>query len=215
MNLDGDLKADVDHAWSWDKSDWFAGERGLTTFELGFNLEEPSPYGIADITFINAQGNRPFPHQASDRGTLLEVRATQGLILGCDIFLEDFAAEDTCMRTALVAVARRLDGTPFYFEANIKDSIPALRDVIPYRWDGPESAGDERVFFDLSLNQWSHVAVDFGRWMVERGMGQRPIFWIYLVNECLKQWRTRDGDIATGSGSGHVKYQVRNFWFKA
>jgi len=214
LNIDGDLKVEVDHDWSWDRSMWFAGDPGETTFTLDFMFEGlDAPYGTADINFKRAGGNRPFPHQASDRGTAIEVRVARDIYLTCDIFLEEFSYDPTSMmRMALVAVCRKTDGKPYYFEADIKDSDMALETVLPLgpvHW--PEGSLIERVFYDIPIGEWVHVLVDFGAWMVEEGMRGRPLYWIYLVNECLREWIGKDGKKYTGSGDGHIKYKVKNF----
>lgn len=131
VNLDGDLKTQLspsqrDLIWKGElpnKSDWFSGNEGFSTFELGYNLENESNfYGTCKIDFVDAYGNRPMPFMSNQYGAIPKIlfNTTINPTIHFDIQMLNFTTDDF-MRTAAVICLKDNSGNQYYFEQDIKD----------------------------------------------------------------------------------------------
>lgn len=131
VNLDGDLKTQLsstqrDLIWKGElpnMSDWFSGNEGFSTFELGYNLEiESNLYGTCTINFVDAYGNRPMPFMSYEYGAIPKILLNNTInpTIHFDIEMLNFTTNDF-MRTAAVICLKDNSGNQYYFEQDIKD----------------------------------------------------------------------------------------------
>jgi len=186
---------------------WFAGNVGQSKIILGFNYSDPSnPFGVCDIQFIDAGGNRPFPYMNMFDGAFPRLYLNQigDITVHFDIKLNDFTYDsNTALRMAVVVVLD--NGTSkIYFEQDIQDS-PLSAAGLPY-------VGSNVVEIHLQTIEngtWVHLDVDFEKMLQTYSTFQfAKSFFVfsnssfvascYLVNECY--------------GTGNVSYDIKNFW---
>jgi len=206
VNLDGDLKMKLSPdqrnlIWEGtqpnDTGNWFSGEEGKSTIVLGYNLSAPqNPFGICDINFVNASGNRPFPYMSYSNYAIPKIYYNNGanLVVHFDLKMLNFTTEDF-MRTAVVVELMDGFGHPYYFELDIKDG-PTV--TLPYL----NSAGGiwEQAYTNVAIGQWVHFDIPFNAFVntYASQIGKNCfIEAFYLVNECY--------------GSGYVNYDVTNW----
>jgi len=160
-NVCGDLSCE-DKAYAWYQEPYFAGAIGESKLSLGFN---DSGYGFADYHFINAYGNRAFPRQRVDRGTLKPIRLEETVMLSADVMLERFIHNNTHLRMALVIHITNPDYASMYIEADLKDS-PIAQSYMPHY--GRDNRLD--IYTDLPLNKWVSLNINMTEWASKFGI---------------------------------------------
>lgn len=174
QNLCGDLQC-TNKDYAWDRSEWFASEadKGQTVFTLSFSPD--GTYGISQLHFENAHGNRPFPYQAVARGTMNLVPISSNVTLEADVLIENFEDDNTMLRMALVVHLAEKD---IYLEQDFKDS-PKAKAIMPFT--SPNC--NEDIVADVPLNVWTHIKVDFMAFAKRFNITQGTIDSCYLVVE--------------------------------
>lgn len=219
LNIDGNLKANItedDRERIWmgkcgDGPDWFSGNLGNSTLEMGFDFSDSeNPVAICDLKFVNASGNRPFAFMSALNGAFpkMYLNQTSNIVVHFDINLEDFTWEPgSWLRTGVVVAIQSNNGSErAYFEQDIKDSDLAKLAMPFHGRDVTES-----LFTDIEIGIWQHLQVPFDNIIqsdpppIAEPFLQQPnstfIESVYLVNECF--------------GSGHIKYSLANWWITA
>ena len=141
VNLDGDLKLQLsssqrDLIWKGkfpNTSDWFSGNEGFSTFELGYDFTDPqNPFGTCKIDFVDAYGNRPMPFMSTSYGAFPKIffNSTINPTIHFDIKMLNFTTKDF-MRTAAVVVLMDNSGHKYYFEQDIKDGPNEIQQEVP------------------------------------------------------------------------------------
>jgi hypothetical protein len=206
LNLDGDLKANlstVQRNLIWkgkqlnEVRDWFSGDEGASTVALDYNFSaSQSPFGICDITFDGASGNRPFPYMSYSNYAIPKIYYgnAANLEVHFDIRMLNFTTQDN-MRTAVVVELIDKFGHPYYFEQDVKDGP---NEMMPYL--NSEIGVWEQVYADVSVGQWVHFDIPFNSFIDAYAPQIAKDCFIgafYLVNECF--------------GSGYVRYDIANW----
>ena len=220
INIDGNLKASLspqarDLIWmgeglghaSHSGPYWFEGNVGESQIMLGFNYSDPNnPFGVCNIEFINAAGNRPFPYVNMFDGAFprLYLNQISHIIVHFDIKLNVFTYDSNSALRMAVVVSLDNGINNIYFEQDIQDS-PKSAAGLPYV--GSNVA--EIHYQSIKNGTWVHLDVAFENFMQQYATYQfaKPFFatpnstfleTCYLVNECY--------------GTGNVSYDIKNFW---
>ena len=165
---------------------------------LEYNLSAPqSPFGICNINFVDASGNRPFPYTSYSSYAIPKISYSNAanLVVHFNVKMLNFTSEDY-MRTAVVVELMDNSGRPYYFELDIEDGS---RLILPYL----NSAGGvwEQAYADVAIGKWVHFDIPFNAFINKDASQVAKNCFIqafYLVNECF--------------GSGYVSYDVTNWW---
>lgn len=207
VSLDGDLESKLSTVqrnliWEGKKldevRDWFSGDEGTSTVVLDYNFSAPqSPFGICDITFNDASGNRPFPYMSYSNYAIPKIYYGNAadIEVHFDIRMLNFTTHDD-MRTAVVVELIDKLGHPYYFEQDIKDGP---NEMMPYL--NSKIGVWEQVYANVSMGQWVHFDIPFNSFINAYAPQIAKNCFIgafYLVNECF--------------GSGYVNYDVANWW---
>lgn len=206
VNLDGDLKMKLSSAqrnliWAGtqlnEMGNWFAGDAGESNITLDYNFNGPhSPFGICNIDFVNASGNRPFPYMSYSNYAIPKIyysNATK-IVVHFDIKMLNFTTENY-MRTGVVVELMDNSGHPYYFEQDIKDGA---KEILPY-FDSTLGVW-ENVYNNATNGEWLHFDVPFNTFIsthASQTVNNCFVQAFYLVNECF--------------GSGYVSYYVTNW----